>query len=225
MTLFIPVPVSISMVCPFCGGEMGVSDEAVVHTTPSCEKYRDLDGGDFVVEVLAKQRETTEAIMAFSKQRAGFATKIYVASSWRNTYQPEVVAKLREDGHEVYDFKAPVPGNDGFRWSDIDPNWKDWDPGRYAQALDHPIAAHGHGLDMAALEAADLCVLVLPSGRSASFEYGYHWGRTGRPGIVYMPEPCEPELMYRGSKFASTLFGLRDMVKQWIRETPSRSRE
>ena len=29
--------------------------------------------------------------------------KIYVASSWRNGYYPEVVEKLREAGHEVYD--------------------------------------------------------------------------------------------------------------------------
>lgn len=33
--------------------------------------------------------------------------RIYVASSWRNTHQPEVVAKLRELGHEVYDFREP----------------------------------------------------------------------------------------------------------------------
>ena len=26
--------------------------------------------------------------------------KIYVASSWRNVYYPDVVAKLRETGHE-----------------------------------------------------------------------------------------------------------------------------
>ena len=32
--------------------------------------------------------------------------KIYVASSWRNQYFPEVVKKLREYGHEVYDFNA-----------------------------------------------------------------------------------------------------------------------
>ena len=29
---------------------------------------------------------------------------IYVASSWRNTYYPEVVQALRDAGHEVYDF-------------------------------------------------------------------------------------------------------------------------
>ena len=31
--------------------------------------------------------------------------KIYVASSWRNTFYPEVVARLREAGHDVYDFR------------------------------------------------------------------------------------------------------------------------
>ena len=30
---------------------------------------------------------------------------IYVASSWRNQKQPDVVTALRENGHTVYDFK------------------------------------------------------------------------------------------------------------------------
>ena len=29
--------------------------------------------------------------------------KIYVASSWRNEYYPEVVNALRNAGHDVYD--------------------------------------------------------------------------------------------------------------------------
>ena len=40
--------------------------------------------------------------------------KIYVASSWRNEYYPEVVEKLREAGHEVYDFRNPPSGDPGF---------------------------------------------------------------------------------------------------------------
>ena len=36
---------------------------------------------------------------------------IYVASSWRNTYYPDVVAALRNAGHEVYDFRNPPTGN------------------------------------------------------------------------------------------------------------------
>ena len=31
--------------------------------------------------------------------------QIYVASSRRNEYYPEVVTKLREAGHKVYDFR------------------------------------------------------------------------------------------------------------------------
>jgi hypothetical protein len=43
--------------------------------------------------------------------------KIYVASSWRNTYQPEVVRRLREMGHQVYDFKGAGDGWYELRWA------------------------------------------------------------------------------------------------------------
>jgi DNA (cytosine-5)-methyltransferase 1 len=46
--------------------------------------------------------------------------KIYVASSWRNEQQPEVVKALRDAGHEVYDFRNPSETDKGFAWSDID---------------------------------------------------------------------------------------------------------
>lgn len=141
--------------------------------------------------------------------------KIYVASSWRNTYQPEVVATLRAAGHDVYDFRNPEEGNDGFRWSEIDPDWKKWDCERYAKALEHPIAKKGFKLDLGAVLRADLCVLVLPSGRSASWEYGYHCGMTGRPGIVHMPENVEPELMYSGSLFTDTLEKLVEVTRAY----------
>ena len=135
----------------------------------------------------------------------GHPLRIYVASSWRNKYQPEVVATLKEAGHSVYDFRAPEPGDDGFRWSEIDTNWQQWSVAQYAAALEHPIAKRGFGLDLKAVQLANLCVLVLPSGRSASWEYGYHCGMTGRPGIVHMPERCEPELMYSGAVFTDTI--------------------
>ena len=49
--------------------------------------------------------------------------KIYVTSSWKNVFQQDIVAILRDLGHEVYDFKNPFHGNGGFQWSDIDPDW------------------------------------------------------------------------------------------------------
>lgn len=139
--------------------------------------------------------------------------KIYVASSWRNTYQPSVVEALRAAGHVVYDFRHPPGGDElGFSWKEVDPLWKDWTVEQYAAALEHPVAVAGHSSDMRALVEADLCVLVLPSGRSASWEYGFHNGMTGRMGVVHSPEACEPELMYAGSLFTTTLLALVDAV-------------
>ncbi len=130
--------------------------------------------------------------------------RVYVASSWRNRYQPEVVTYLRECGLTVYDFRNPEPGNKGFAWSEIDPTWKAWDPVAYREALRHPIARAGYFCDIRAVRGCDVCVLVLPSGRSASWEFGYAMG-AGKRGVVYMPEPCEPELMYAEADIVTDL--------------------
>jgi len=49
--------------------------------------------------------------------------KIYVASSWRNRYYPEVVKSLLEYGHEVYDFRNPPHNHGAFMWKDVDPDF------------------------------------------------------------------------------------------------------
>lgn len=121
---------------------------------------------------------------------------IYVASSWRNAHQPEVVEALRAGGlWSVYDFRHPAKDNKGFAWSDIDPEWQHWSTPQFMKALDHPIADKGFLLDMHALHECDACVLVLPCGRSAHLEAGYACGH-GKPLAIYIPEPGEPELMY-----------------------------
>lgn len=96
--------------------------------------------------------------------------KIYVASSWRNQNQPTVVAALREAGHEVYDFRNPAEGNDGFHWSEIDKFWTGWTSEEYREGLKHPLAEAGFECDMDAMEWADVFVGVQPFGRSASLE-------------------------------------------------------
>jgi len=123
-------------------------------------------------------------------------TEIYVASSWRNKDQPRIVSQLRYEGHEVYDFRNPAEGNNGFRWSEIDEEWEQWSPAGYREALNHPVAEAGFKLDKDAMDWADTCVLVLPSGRSAHSEAGYMAGQ-GKNVHVYIGEPCEPELMYK----------------------------
>jgi hypothetical protein len=121
--------------------------------------------------------------------------KIYVASSWRNLTQPQVVESLRGDGHQVYDFKNPRPGNCGFSWSSIDPNWANWTPEEYRAALDHPISKGGFASDFNAMKWADTFVLVLPCGRSAHLELGWACGQ-GKQTIVLL-EKMEPELMVK----------------------------
>lgn len=139
--------------------------------------------------------------------------KIYVASSWRNLLQPGIVRIVRSCGHEVYDFRKPMPGQEGFNWREIDPNWQQWTPQQYRQALDHPIAVKGHSLDMEALRDCEACLLVLPSGRSASWEFGWAVG-AGKLGAVLLIEPCEPELMYRGTEILTTIDELFDWAER-----------
>lgn len=134
---------------------------------------------------------------------------IYVASSWRNDLQPSIVAALRACGHEVYDFRNPAPGNTGFPWSAIDPAWEQWTPDAYREALQYPIAKAGYALDINALKACDACVLVLPSGRSASWEFGYAMGQ-GKSGFVVQFGKVEPELMYSEAKILTSMYDLYD---------------
>ena len=122
--------------------------------------------------------------------------KIYVASSWRNKFQQEVVEILRKLGHEVYDFRNPKEGDNGFHWSQIDQNWEYWTTKEYAEALNDPIAEDGFKKDFDAMKWADCCVLVLPSGRSAHTEAGWMKG-DGKEVYIYQPIKQEPELMYK----------------------------
>ena len=122
--------------------------------------------------------------------------KIYVASSWRNKYFPAVVEALRAKGHEVYDFRNPPHGGNGFHWTDIDEKALEWSFDEYSEGLHHPKAERQFKADLEALEWADTCVLVLPSGRSAHTEAGWMAG-AGRRVFVYIPEMQEPELMYK----------------------------
>ena len=121
--------------------------------------------------------------------------RVYVASSWRNQYQPSVVIDLEHAGHRVYDFRNP-PGKAGFQWKDVEEGWMQWDLQRYRELLQtHPDAARGFLADYRAMQWAEVCVLVLPCGRSAHLEAGYFNG-TNKRLIIFIPEAIEPDLMY-----------------------------
>lgn len=138
---------------------------------------------------------TTES---FTAKTQGERAKpyIYVASSWRNARQPWMVAFLRDCGFDVYDFRNPAPGDKGFAWDQIDSNWTSWSTPAFVEALEHPIAEKGFRNDFEAMQRANMCVLVLPCGRSAHLELGWFAGQ-GKPTAIWSPEPMEPELMVK----------------------------
>ena len=140
--------------------------------------------------------------------------KIYVASSWRNERQLEIVAALRAAGYDVYDFRNPILGDSGFHWQDIDLEWRNWSSDEYRRALNHPRAQAGFGNDFGAMQWADILLLVLPCGRSAHLEAGWAIGQ-GKPTCILLDDKSEPELMY---KLADYLANDLQEVLEWIEE-------
>lgn len=129
---------------------------------------------------------------------------IYLASSWRNEQQQGLVAALREQGHTVYDFKNPKPGETGFSWKQVgydtdfiaSGNVSPEDIATYLNALKQPRAIEGFDNDNSAMNNANMFVLLLPCGRSAHLEAGWAAGAGTETHVVLSTEKFEPELMY-----------------------------
>lgn len=130
--------------------------------------------------------------------------RIYVATSWRNPHHASYVASLRAAGYEVYDFKNPVEGNNGFAWRNVVESLevgKDYmvDPVAFRdEVLNHEIAKQGFNFDFTAMHWADVIVMLLQCGKSAHLELGWGAG-AGKRTVVHFNEDevvVDPELMY-----------------------------
>lgn len=141
--------------------------------------------------------------------------RIYLASSWRNTRQPEIVTTLRGAGHEVYDFRNPAPGENGFAWSAIDHAWQAWNAEQQIAALDHPTARRGLSFDFCGMQWCDTLVMLQPCGRSAALELGWAVG-AGKLTAVLMCDEQEPELMIR---LADMLTTSTEELLSWLDRT------
>lgn len=109
---------------------------------------------------------------------------VYVASSWRTSRQPEVVAALSAAGHTVYEFKNPAPGLLGFSWKHCEGDPPSWSAEKTREVLAHPRAQRGFDADIDAMKRADAIAMVQPCGRSAALELG--WG----PGRAHSASRC-----------------------------------
>lgn len=120
--------------------------------------------------------------------------KIYLASSWRNPKQPELLTVLRAAGHDTYDFRDP---DAAFKWSEVRDDWKEQGPKMLVPMLQHPLALKGFQRDFSAMKWADTCVMMQPCGVSAALELGWMVG-AGKDGFILLAEErFEPELMLR----------------------------
>jgi hypothetical protein len=142
--------------------------------------------------------------------------KIYVASSWRNDRQPEIIRTLRSNGYDVYDFRNPSFNDKGFHWFDIDPNWKNWTMGEYREYLEHPIVKDAYVLDTDAMRECDVFLGVMPFGRSASMEMGWAVGQCKT--TILLLSDAEPELMVKMFDFICV--GMDEVLKalDWYRK-------
>ena len=137
---------------------------------------------------------------------------IYVASSWRNTYYPDVVQALRNAGHDVYDFRNPPSGDPGFHWTDVDEHCADWTPAQYQANLSHLLAERQFKNDIEAMQSCDACVLVLPCGRSAHAEAGWFAGQGKKVYVLITDQDSfEPELMYK--LFTKVCISLEELIE------------
>lgn len=144
--------------------------------------------------------------------------KIYTASSWRNRYYNDVVRRLKEEGFGVYDFRNAISTEGqklAFDWSQIDPNWEKWNAEEFLQImLNSELAVNAFKSDFKGMQEADLCLLILPCGKSAHLEAGYVRG-AGKPLYIYMPDLERPELTYSiSSAIFQDLDALIDCLKR-----------
>lgn len=139
------------------------------------------------------------------------ALNVYVASSWRNLHQPDVVGLLQELGYDVYDFR-----NNGemFHWRELDKWWKFWDLAACEHHLARTVPTRAFEADFTALQQADAVVLVMPCGRSAHLELGYAVGAGIPTAVLYEDDtPCDPELMIKMTDLRSNCL---DAVIFWL---------
>lgn len=121
--------------------------------------------------------------------------RIYVASSWRNEFHKETVEALTDLGHDVYDFKSDLGAS--FHWNEVGVNSETESLVTYLVGIDRPRAKAGFRSDMGALATCDLCVMLLPCGKSAHLELGYAVGAHKLTAIIINDSELQPELMYK----------------------------
>jgi nucleoside 2-deoxyribosyltransferase len=141
--------------------------------------------------------------------------KIYLASSWRNAHYLKVLDRLRELDYTVYDFRT---ANGAFKWEEVSPDGMKTVES-YLKNINDEKCDIAFANDMQALENCDVCVMVMPCGRSAHIEAGFAVGMDKPVGILYHDDNFEPDLMH---KMANLLTDSQEKLESWLAYTSRR---
>lgn len=130
--------------------------------------------------------------------------KIYIASSWKMEVACKELARfLRKNNHEVDLFCEERPERTAFSFDKI----KGCENLDGIEMLEQPLVQQAFKEDKKWLDWADVCLLVLPSGRSAHLEAGYAKGKGKKLWIVGHFPTGEYDVMYG---FADRLIKIED---------------
>ncbi len=131
-------------------------------------------------------------------------SRIYIASSWKNKFQQQLVEELRKRGHKVYDFKHPYGRNDVPVWESVSVTQnlrsayveKCLKGKDFKRMLLDRQSIKRFEEHFAAMQDADTCILLLPAGRSSHIEAGHMNGMGKRVFVMDTSKEVTPELMY-----------------------------
>jgi len=126
--------------------------------------------------------------------------KIYLASSWQNEKLVlEWMQILKQKGYQVDAFCDPTRGRYVFHFSEIgDPSELD-----AISFLDDDRTKRAFKEDKKWIDWADVCLLILPAGKSSHLEAGYAKGK-GKKLIIWQKK-------YPTGEF-DVMYGFADMV-------------
>lgn len=118
---------------------------------------------------------------------------VYLIGALRNQQIVELGNKIRAMGFDVFDeWINPGPEADEF--------WQKYEARRkrtYKEALNSYHAKHIFEFDKTHLDRADICILVMPAGKSGHLELGYAAGTKKKTYVLFEKEPERYDLMYR----------------------------
>jgi len=137
--------------------------------------------------------------------------KLYLIGSLRNDNIPAIANRFRELGFDVFD-DWYSPG------AHADEEWKRYEKKRgriYIEAIKGYHAKHIFNFDYQHLNESDICVLILPAGKSGHLEFGYMRGLKRKCYILLEPDSDRWDIMY---VFADGIFTTIDELEEELKK-------